>query len=299
MSEIRSVGFIGLGAMGGGMVPNLVKGGFTVHCYDLDPKAIEAMIAAGASGARGPDEAAERSDLVITMLPNSGDVDEAFDGADGILQVADRGRLILNCSTIDPFEARRLAEKANAKGWRYVDCAVGRTATQAAEGKCLFIVGGEAGDKDTVRPVLEPMGDTIIDGGEIGQAASLKIVNNYLALVSCLATAETLALADAAGLSPDAALTVINGTTARNGNTELNFPNKVLKGDVEPGFPLMHGRKDLGIAVDVMQRMGVPSFLGGQALKAFDEARERGHGHNDCSDILNMLAALRAENTER
>ena len=183
-------------------------------------------------------------------------------------------------------------------GWRYIDCAVGRTATQAAEGKSLFILGGDAADKELVGPILSHMGDTIIDGGDVGQAASLKIVNNYLALVSCLATAETLMLADAAGLSADAALAVINGTTARNGNTELNFPNKVLQGDVSPGFPLVHGRKDLGIAVDAMERMGVPSFLGASALEAFDAALDRGHALNDCSDILNMLSDLKQKGGE-
>ncbi len=296
MGKINSVGFIGLGAMGGGMVRNLLKGRIPVDCYDLMPAAIDAMVAEGASAATSPGAAAEHPDLVITMLPNATDVDAALDGADGILSIAANGRILMNCSTIDPFEARRLADKVQATGWRYLDCAVGRTATQAAEGKCLFILGGEAADKDAVRPVLADMGDTIIDGGDIGQASSLKIVNNYLALVSCLATAETLLLAETAGLSADAALQVINGTTARNGNTEMNFPNKVLSGDVTPGFPLMHGRKDLAIAVDVMQRMGVPSFLGEHALKAFDEAGERGHGLNDCSDILNMLASLQQEN---
>ena len=292
---ITSVGFIGLGAMGSGMVRNLLKGDVPVRCYDLNRQAVEAMEAAGATGAHSPGTAADGADLVITMLPNASDVDAVLDGPDGILAASTGDGLLMNCSTIDPFEAKRLAEKAAAGGWRYIDCAVGRTATQAAEGKCLFILGGDDADKTLVRPVLEHMGDTIVDGGDIGQASSLKIVNNYLALVSCLATAETLALAEAAGLSADTALQVINGTTARNGNTELNFPNKALKGDVSPGFPLMHGRKDLGIAVGAMERFKVPSFLGVRALDAFDTALDRGRGSNDCSDILNVLLALKQE----
>ena len=292
---ITSVGFIGLGAMGSGMVRNLLKGGVAVRCHDLDDQAVEAMEAAGASAARTPAAGADGADLVITMLPNASDVDAVLDGPNGILAASTGGALLMNCSTIDPFEAKRLAEKAAAARWRYIDCAVGRTATLAAEGKCLFILGGDDADKTLVRPVLEHMGDTIVDGGDIGQASSLKIVNNYLALVSCLATAETLALAEAAGLSSEAALQVINGTTARNGNTELNFPNKVLKGDVSPGFPLVHGRKDLGIAVGALERLKVPSFLGARALDAFDTALDRGHGSNDCSDILNMLSDLKQE----
>lgn len=290
MANKKSVGFIGLGAMGSGMVRNLLKAGVVVRCNDLKSAAVDAMVAEGASAAETPAEATRGVDGVITMLPNAADVDNVLDGADGILVGQPNDRLLINCSTIDPFDASRLAEKVSAAGWRYIDCAVGRTATQAAEGKSLFILGGGAADKETAAAFLAHMGDTIIDGGEIGQAASLKIVNNYLALVSCLATAEALVLADAAGLSADAALAVINGTTARNGNTELNFPGKVLQGDVTPGFPLMHGRKDLGIAIDAMERLGVPTFLGAHALKAFDAAIDCGHGHNDCSDILNMLS---------
>ncbi|MEQ8655581.1 MAG: NAD(P)-binding domain-containing protein [Kiloniellales bacterium] len=288
---MTKIGFIGLGAMGSGMVRNLMKGGFSVAVYDLVPALVDRLAEEGARATRSPREAAEGAELVIAMLPNAADIDAALDGPDGVLASAETSRLFMNCSSINPLEAIRLAEKAGLAGWRYVDCAVGRTATQAAQGKCLFMIGGAEADKLAVRPALDQMGDTVIDGGEIGRAATLKIVNNYLALVSCLATAEALAIAKAMGLTPSAALEVINGTTARNGNTELNFPNKVLRGDVSPGFPLMHGHKDLSIAIDLIGDVGVSSYLGRPALKAFADALERGHGRNDCSDILNMLEA--------
>lgn len=288
---VKKIGFIGLGAMGSGMVRNLLKGGFSVAAYDLMPGLVAALAQDGARAAASPGDAAEGADLVIAMLPNATNIDAALDGAAGLLASANSSRLFMNCSSINPFEAIRLSEKAGGAGWRYVDCAVGRTATQAAQGKCLFMIGGAGEDKRAVRPALDAMGDTVIDGGEIGRASALKIVNNYLALVSCLATAEALAIAKAMGLTSDAALEVINGTTARNGNTELNFPNKVLRGDVTPGFPLMHGHKDLAIAVDLIGQTGVASYLGRSALAAFGDALERGHGGNDCSDILNMLEA--------
>ncbi len=291
MAKTQAIAFIGLGAMGSAMSRNLLEAGFKVAGYDLQAAAGAALAAAGGKATATPGACCAEADLVITMLPNAPDVDAALDGPDGILAASPGQRLLMNCSTIDPSEARRLDRKARAAGWRYVDCAVGRTATQAVEGKCLFLIGGEAADKAAVRGALEAMGDTIIDCGSAGKASTLKIVNNYLALVGCLATAEALLLADAGGVTSEAALEVINGTTARNGNSQLNFPNKVLKGDVAPGFSLNHGRKDLAIAVDVMKREGLASFLGGQALRAFDAARERGHGMNDCSDILNALAA--------
>lgn len=291
---IKNIGFIGLGAMGSGMARNLLKHGFAVTGYDLVPELVECAVSEGAMAAETPRAAAEGADLVIAILPNAVNVDAAMDGEDGFLAGAPADRIFMNCSSINPFEAVRLAGKAAESGWRYVDCAVGRTATQAAEGKCLFMIGGEAGDKTLVRPALDAMGDTVIDGGEAGRAATMKIVNNYLALVSCLATAEALAIGKCMGLSTDLALKVINGTTARNGNTELNFPNKVLKGDITPGFPLMHGMKDLSIAVELINQTGVASYLGRPALDAFAAARDQGHGNNDCSDILNMLENNRA-----
>lgn len=274
------------------MSRNLLTSGFKVAGYDLQADAVAALSDAGVRPAETPRTCCADADFVITMLPNAPDVDAALDGPDGILAAAPKQRLLMNGSTIDPAEARRLDRKLRAAGWRYIDCAVGRTATQAAEGKCLFLLGGAADDKAAVRGALEAMGDSIIDCGAAGQASTLKIVNNYLALVGCLATAEALLLANAGGVSAAAALEVINGTSARNGNSQLNFPNKVLKGDVAPGFSLNHGRKDLAIAVEVMKREGLRSFLGNQALQAFDAAREGGHGMNDCSDILNALAAL-------
>ena len=295
MTVPQTIGFIGLGAMGHAMASNLLRAGFEVVGHDTSEAAVQSMIEAGARPGETPRATAEAAELVITMLPNAPDVDAVLEGAQGILAAPGEGRLLMNCSTIAPAEARRLADKAAAAGWPYLDCAVGRTATQAAEGKCLFLLGGEAAHKAAVRPALDAMGDTVIDCGGIGQASALKIVNNYLALVSCLATAEALQLARAAEVSPDLALEVINGTTARNGNTQLNFPNKVLKGDVRPGFPLVHGLKDLGIAVGAMQEAGVACFLGEQSLKAFEAALRLGHGPNDCTDILNALGEMQRE----
>lgn len=292
MAAIANIGFVGLGAMGSAMARNLLAAGYRVTGYDLSDGARDRLKTAGGEAAASPRAAAEAGDLVITMLPDAPEVEAALDGDAGILSLPSEGRLLMNTSTIDPAEARRLAAKASDQGWSYLDCAVGRTATQAAEGKCLFLLGGDAGEKLAVNPVLKAMGDTVIDCGAVGQASTMKIVNNYLALVGCLATAEALVLARAGAVKDEAALDVINGTSARNGNSMQNFPNKVLKGDVSPGFSLDLGRKDLAIAVAAMKRQGLPSFLGEQALRAFDRARMEGHGGNDCSDLLNVLSEL-------
>lgn len=292
MTEIRKIAFVGLGAMGRAMSANLLAGGFRVVGYDLSETARAWLEKAGGETAHSPRSAAEQAELVITMLPDAPQVEAVLDGPEGVLALDCAGRRLMNCSTIDPAEARRLGEKAAASGWPYLDCAVGRTATQAAEGKCLFLLGGEADAKTAVGPVLEAMGDTIIDCGAVGQASTLKIVNNFLALVGCLATAEALTLARAGGVPDETTLEVVNGTSARNGNSMQIFPNKVLKGDIAPGFSLDLGHKDLRIAVEAMRREALPGFLGQPALEAFETARREGHGGNDCTDLLNVLAEL-------
>ncbi len=295
MTALQTIGFIGLGAMGQAMAKNLLGAGFKVAGHDASEAAMSAVTEAGAVAYDCPRETAAAADLTITMLPKAEDVEAVLDGPKGVLASEGESRLLMNCSTNAPGDAKALASQAHAKGWHYIDCAVGRTATQAIEGKCLFLVAGTDGHKAAVTPVLEAMGDTIIDCGEVGQASALKMVNNYLALVSCLATAEALKLAEASNVTPDLALQVINGTTAKNGNTLLNYPNKVLKGDVTPGFSLLLGHKDLSIAVAAMKAAGVACFLGDQALDAFGEALARGHGSNDCTDILNALSEIQGE----
>ena len=295
MTDISTIGFIGLGTMGQAMARNLIKGGFTVSGYDIAEAALAALAEAGGRAANSPREAAEGAHLVIAMLPNTPHVKEALSGAEGVFAADSPGRLVLNSSTIDPGDARQLASLCEGAGWRYLDCPVGRTADHAARGECLFMVGGTVADKAAVRPALEAMGDTIIDCGGVGMAGTIKITNNYLSIIASIATAEALRFAEAGGVSAQAALEIINQTMAMNGHTKVNYPLKALAGDLKPGFAIDHAHKDLGIAVQAMARDGIPCFLGPGGLKAYDAARARGHGANDWSDMYNVVDEISKE----
>jgi 4-hydroxybutyrate dehydrogenase/sulfolactaldehyde 3-reductase len=290
VSDISTIGFIGLGTMGQAMGRNLIKGGFTVGGYDIAEGAVAALAEAGGRAAGSPREAAEGADMVIAMLPNTPHVEQALTGAEGAFAADSPGRLFMNSSTIDPGDARQLAGLCEGAGWRYLDCPVGRTADHAARGECLFMVGGAEADKAAVRPALEAMGDTIIDCGGVGMAGTIKITNNYLSIIASIATAEALRFAEAGGVDAQAALAIINQTMAMNGHTKVNFPAKALAGDLKP-----HAHKDLGIAVQAMARDGIPCFLGSGGLKAYDAARERGHGANDWSDMYNVVDEIAKE----
>lgn len=292
MRSIESIGFIGLGTMGQAMAGNLLKAGFAVHGFDLKEAAVEALVAAGGQPAKAPRDAARAGDLVITMLPNAPDVEAVLTGPQGVLAVPAEGRRVMNSSTIDPAEARGLAALAEGAGWSYIDCPVGRTAADARKGTSLFMFGGDEADKTAVRPVLEAMGDTVVDCGAVGQASTIKIVNNYLSITAAVATAEALTLAAAGGVAPEAVFRVVNATTAMNGHTKANFPSKVLAGDVEPGFAIDLALKDLNIAIAAMGRENIPCFLGRSAGVAYEEAQRRGRGSRDWSDLYNLLGEL-------
>eukprot|EP01035_Chromulina_nebulosa_P016125 gene16125-biopygen13740 len=138
-----------------------------------------------ASGAATVAEVAEKSDIIVTMLPNSAVVDDVISRADGILANARPGSLILDMSTIDPGSTERLAKAAAAKGIGFVDAPVGRLASHADRGESLFMVGGSVKDFERVKPLLEAMGTTIYHCGDVGSGTKTKIVNNFLAVASC------------------------------------------------------------------------------------------------------------------
>ena len=153
-----------------------------------------------------------------------------------MLANAQPGTLIMDMSTVDPRHTDRLAKEAAAKGFQFVDAPVGRLASHADRGESLFMVGASEADFARVKPLLEAMGNTIYHCGGVGTGTRTKLVNNYLAVSSCQLNAEALALSQRFGLDLERTLDVLYGTTAFNGQLKINWPNKVLKDDTEPGF---------------------------------------------------------------
>src|SRR5205085_10245552 len=164
----------------------------------------------------------------------------------------------VDMSTVDPLLTDRLATAAAEGGFSFVDAPVGRLASHADRGECLFMVGGLDEHVERARPLLEAMGTAIHHCGRTGSGIRTKLVNNYLAIISCQLNAEALALSQRFGLSLERTLDVIYGTTATNGQLKVNWPNKVLKDDVEPGFTIDLAHKDLTLIVEAAQSAKVP-----------------------------------------
>lgn len=289
---METIGFIGLGRMGKPMASNMCRKGFRLIVNDINADAVAELESLQARSAATAAEVARASDIIITMLPNSAVVSAVVGGPDGIIANAKPGALIMDMSTIDPDTTDRLAREAAAKGLRFVDAPVGRLASHADRGECLFMVGGSVEDFERVKPALEAMGTTIYHCGEVGAGTRTKLVNNYLAVSSCQLNAEALSLSQRFGLDLERTLDVLYGTTAVNGQLKIAWPVKVLAGDIEPGFTIDLAHKDLTLIIESANAAKVPMPMGAAAREAFSTARSRGFGGKDFSAMVDAQCDL-------
>jgi 4-hydroxybutyrate dehydrogenase/sulfolactaldehyde 3-reductase len=220
------------------MAANLVRKGETLIVHDVVEAPVRALKELGASAGATVAEVAGASEVIFTMLPTTAAVAEVIGGAAGVLAHAKPGAIVVDMSTIDPLVTDRLAADAAARGIAFADAPVGRLASHAERGESLFMVGAADETFATIRPLLEKMGTTIHHCGGVGTGMRTKLVNNYLAIISCQLNAEAIALSQRFGLDLAKTLEVIHGTTATNGQLKIAWPAKVLAGDTAPGFTI-------------------------------------------------------------
>src|SRR5580765_2200451 len=286
------IGFIGLGNMGKPMASNLVRKGFRVCVHDVVAAPVRALEALGAQSAADVRGVAAASDVVFTMLPDSAAVQEVIGGRGGLLEHGRRGTTVVDMSTIDPLVTDRLAADASASGFTFADAPVGRLASHAERGESLFMVGASDDVFARITPMLEAMGTTIHHCGGVGTGIRTKLVNNYLAIISCQLNAEAIALSQRFGLTLEKTLDVLYGTTATNGQLKIAWPSKVLKGDIEPGFTIDLAHKDLTLIVNAGNAVNVPLPVAAVAREAFSVARSQGYGGKDFSSIVDVLCDI-------
>jgi len=283
------IGFIGLGRMGRPMASNLIKKGFKLTVHDVNPEPVAALAKLGAAPARSAAEVIGASDVIVTMLPSSVEVEAVALGPDGLLAHGRPGQLLMDMSTIDPAATERIARALAARNIAVVDAPVGRLAAHADRGESLFMVGGAEADFRRIRPLLEAMGTTIHHCGPVASGGKTKLVNNYICVVLCQMNAEALALAQKFGLDLEQTLEVLHGTTATNGQLKINWPAKVLAGDISPGFTIDLAHKDLSLALAAGQAAKLPLSLGAATREMMNLARAKDFGGADFSGLLDSL----------
>ncbi len=288
----EKIGFIGLGRMGRPMATNMQKKGFELIVLDINPQAVDALVAAGAKAAATVAEIASTCSIIITMLPSSVEVEQICLGADGVFANAKKGALLMDMSTIDPLATDRLNKLAVSHGLSMVDAPVGRLAEHADRGECLFMVGASDADFERVKPMLEAMGTTIFHCGPVGTGGRTKLVNNYIAVTLCQVNAEALALSQRFGLDITKTLQVLLGTSANNGQLRINFPNKVLAGDTTPGFTIDLAHKDLSLIVNAAHAAKVPMPVAAAVHESFSQARAAQFGSLDFSGMADVICEI-------
>jgi 3-hydroxyisobutyrate dehydrogenase-like beta-hydroxyacid dehydrogenase len=283
-----NVGFIGLGTMGGPMARNVLKQGHRVVVHDVNEAAVGALVAAGATGAASPREAAAASDIVITMLPDAPDVERVALGRDGIVEGIRAGSVYVDMSTIDPATTLRVAQAIAAKGAAMIDSPVGKTADAAVAGTLTLMVGGPAEGIARVRPVLDCMGTDFFHCGGLGAGQTMKLINNLLATAVSEASIEALVAGRKSGLALETMMRVLSTTMAWNNALAIALPKRPLAGDFEPGFMMKLAQKDCRLALRMVESLGVNAPVGRAALASVDEAVAQGYADADVGALLRL-----------
>ncbi len=282
------VGFIGLGAMGLPMASNLQRKGFDLKVFDLDGSKMDQLETLGARKAASIAEAVEGAEVVVTMLPATPHVEAVVLGPEGVLANINPGAVLMDMSTIDANGTDRIARACAARGVAFTDCPVGRLVLHAERGESLFMVGAEDAVFERIEPLLNAMGTAIHRCGPPGMGSRMKLVNNFLLLTVAEVCAEAIALGTKLGLDIGTMRNVTGATTAQNGQFHTLMVNKVLKGDIEPGFTIDLAFKDMTLAMTAAaeQRIGLP--VGSAAHAVYGGARATPYAAKDYSALLSL-----------
>ncbi|MGE4368284.1 MAG: 3-hydroxyisobutyrate dehydrogenase [Burkholderiaceae bacterium] len=289
------IAFIGLGNMGGPMAQNLIRAGHDLAVFDLVPAAVKAAVDAGAQAAGSAADAVKGAEFVISMLPASRHVESLYLGDKGLLSVIDPSALIIDCSTISPDSARKVAAAAKDKGMRMIDAPVSGGTGGAVAGTLTFIVGGEAADFAVAKPLLEKMGKNIFHAGDAGAGQVAKICNNMLLGILMAGTSEALALGVANGMDPAVLSEIISKSSGRNWATELYNPwpgimeHAPASKNYAGGFGVDLMLKDLGLAAEAAMASRSATPLGELARNLYSIHSSQGNGGLDFSSIVNMF----------
>jgi 2-hydroxy-3-oxopropionate reductase len=280
------IAFIGLGIMGLPMAVNLVRAGHDITGHNRSPAKTERFAEQGGQAADSIRDAVRDAEFVVTMLPDSPDVEAV---AEDVL-TAD-GAVWIDMSTIAPATARDIAARAHDAGLRALDAPVSGGEQGAIDGALSVMVGGEAADVETARPVLDVLGKTIVHVGPAGAGQTVKAANQLIVAGTIGLVAEALTLLDAQGVDLKPAVEVLSGGLAGSAVLDRKSP-AMLRHEFAPGFRIDLHHKDLGIALGSARESGVPLPLGAVVAQLMAAARAQGHGDLDHSALLLVLEQL-------
>ena len=289
MSE--RIGFIGLGTMGGGMARNLLAKGHALTVWNRSPERLAPLLADGATPARSPADLASRSDLVMVCVSDTPDVEQVALGPHGVLAGIAPGSLVIDHSSISPAATRRLAEATTAEGAHWLDAPVSGGSEGAARGTLSIMVGGDPAQLERARPYLAAYGTTITHVGPSGAGQLAKIVNQILVVVTQQGVGEALLLAQAGGLDLGATIDAVKGGAAGSWMLANRGP-QMARRDWRPGFTIDLQQKDLRLALEAADELGVPLPATALVFQLYRGLQQRGLGHEGNHALVKALEEM-------
>jgi len=287
----QTIGFIGLGIMGRPMARNLLKAGYSLVVHSRSRGPVDEIVKAGATAAASPKDVAAQCDVLITMLPNSPDVEQVALGPGGIIEGARRGLIFADMSTISPIVSKKIGKALEAKGVAMLDAPVSGGEKGAIDGALSIMVGGDKAVFERVLPIFQAMGKTITLLGPLGFGGFTKLANQIIVAVNLTALAEALTLGKKAGLDRDLLLTALAGGLAGSKCLEQKRGNYVSN-TYNPGFKIDLHYKDLGLIMESARALGVPLPATAAVQELFSAMRVKGRGGLDHSGIITLLEDL-------
>ena len=292
---MATIGFIGLGNMGGPMAANLIKAGHQVKGYDLSQDALANLVADGGESVSAASDAATAADVVVTMLPAGAHVRSVYLDEGGVLSASAPGTLFIDCSTIDVQSARDVAHAAGDAGFDMVDAPVSGGVAGAAGGTLTFMVGGSDTAFRKAEPILAAMGKNIVHAGDAGNGQAAKICNNMILGVSMIGVCEAFVLAEKLGLDHQKLFDISSTASGQcwsltsycpvPGPVETAPSNR----DYQPGFSAAMMLKDLKLSQEAAQKTSAATPLGAQATALYSLFDAAGHAQTDFSGIIRFL----------
>ena len=288
-----TVGFIGVGNMGNPMAGNVLKNGFAMTVYDKNPQAMENLVQGGARAAASVAEVAERSEMVLTCLPASPDIEALYLDPGGLIELAKPGTILVDLSSVLPSTPRKLEPRAKQRGVHYLEAPVSGGVSGARAATLAIMVGGDPQILERARPVLQSSGPNIFSVGPVGAGNTVKAINNMMSCVNSLAMMEGLALGAKAGLDPMIIYEVVKASSGGSKALE-RIPKAIVPRNFEPGFKVQLMNKDLDTFNTIARELHVPVSFSNVAQRYEQAALAAGLGDHDTSVVMTIIEQLAA-----
>lgn len=285
MTDNRLLGFIGVGVMGRPMARRLIEQGHQLVVFDTDAKALDELAALGARIAKSVREVADSAEIIFTSLPNPAILKAVALGTNGIVE-GTAVRILIDLSTVGSRAEQEVAAGLLARGIETVDAPVSGGAAGAQKGTLAMMVAGKPAAVAEVRDLFDVFGKVFVVGEQAGQGQLLKLLNNMLSTTAFAITAEAYVAGVKGGLDPEVMMSVINAGSGKNGATMDKFPKHVLPRTFDFGFPIGSVCKDIGLAVDECQALGVPMWVGSSLRQMWNVAALQDGGKRDLTELV-------------